>query len=233
MRALSRSSAHSRFVPREEIDGVSAWQFSSMDDEEDSPSEAAAPEVDPMDNSSVQEALDTAYREGYATGHEAGAQETHTALEAEIRKTTDEAAVRMGELLHTMTDQLLSSEQGIARQMLDLACELARQVIRQELKTNTRHLRAVIGEALEMMIDDGLPAAVHMNPDDLAAMKEALLETLGENAPEFIADPTISPGGCLVKSPSTTVDASIEKRWSRAMGNLGLEASWKTESDDV
>ena len=233
MRALSKSSAHSRFVPREEIDGVSAWQFSAMDDTEVPPQEALVPEADPMTHSSVQEALETAYNEGYEAGHEAGTQETHKALEADIKKAMADTAVRMGELLHTMTDQLLSSEQTIARQMLDLACELARQVVRQELKTNTRHLRAVIGEALEMMIDDGLPAAIHMNPDDLGTMQAALLETLGENAPEFIADPTITPGGCLVKSPSTTVDASIEKRWMRAMGNLGLEASWQTEGEDA
>lgn len=233
MRALSKSSAHSRFVPREEIDGVSAWQFSAMDDTEVPHQEALAPEADPMDHSSVQEALEAAYNEGYAAGHEAGTQETHKALEAEVKKAMDDTAVRMGELLHSMTDQLLSSEQTIARQMLDLACELARQVVRQELKTNTRHLRAVIGEALEMMIDDGLPAAIHMNPDDLSTMQAALLETLGENAPEFIADPTITPGGCLVKSPSTTVDASIEKRWMRAMGNLGLDATWQTEGEDA
>ncbi len=58
-----------------------------------------------------------------------------------------------------MTDQLLDKEQAMARQMLELSCEIARQVVRQEIKTNTRHLRAVIGEALEMMVDDGLPAS--------------------------------------------------------------------------
>ena len=233
MRALSKSSAYSRFVPREEIGGVSAWQFSSMDDEDETPPEVSAPEADPMEHSAVQEALDAAYREGYANGHETGAQETRQALEAEVRQSMEATAVRMGELLHTMTDQLLSSEQAMARQVLDLACELARQVVREELKTNTQHLRALIGDALAMMIDVGLPAPIHMNPDDLSAMQAALQETLGENAPEFLPDPTISRGGCLVKSPSTTVDATIEKRWMRAMGNLGLDASWTPEANDA
>ena len=39
-------------------------------------------------------------------------------------------------------------------------------------------------------------------------MKGALLETLGENAPDFVADPSITPGGCLIQSPSATVDAT-------------------------
>ena len=78
-------------------------------------------------------------------------------------------------------------------------------------------------------MDDGLPATVRMHPDDLALMKDALIETLGENAPEFIADPQISPGGCVVQSPSSMVDATLEKRWARAVGNLGLSIAWASE----
>ena len=81
-----------------------------------------------------------------------------------------------------------------------------------------------------MMVDDGLPSTIHLNPQDHAAMKDALLETLGENAPELVADPAITSGGCLVKSPSTMVDATLEKRWSRAVGNLGLSIEWEKEA---
>ena len=59
------------------------------------------------------------------------------------------------------------------------------------------------------------------------------LETLGENAPELVADPDISPGGCLIQSPSSVVDATIEKRWARAVGNLGLSLDWNPEDADV
>jgi flagellar assembly protein FliH len=89
----------------------------------------------------------------------------------------------------------------------------------------------VIGEALELLVEDGLPAAVRMHPDDLAAMKGSLLETLGDNAPELVADPAITPGGCVVQSPSATVDATLEKRWARAVGNLGLNLAWDTQDE--
>ncbi|MEZ5701721.1 MAG: FliH/SctL family protein [Burkholderiaceae bacterium] len=182
-----------------------------------------------MDHAAVQEALDAAYQQGYAQGHETGTSETRAAMQDEILRVTDATAARMGELMHNVTDQLLSCEQTIARQVLDLACELARQVVRQELKTNTGHLRAVIGEALEMMIDDGLPAAVHMNPNDLVVMQKALIDTLGENAPEFIADPAISPGGCLVKSPAPPSTPPSKSGGRAPIGNLGLDAAWQRE----
>ncbi len=233
----AKSSLHSRFIPREEIDAVAAWSFSSMDAGQTVPAPLAEPEPEPQPpidlELMLQEARQQAYAEGFQHGHDAGSQETRDALEAVIRRSAEETAVRMGQLLHSMGDQLIAAEQHIARQILELSCDLARQVVRQELKVNTRHLRAVIGEALEQMVEDGLPATVRMNPEDLALMKGALLETLGENAPELVADPDISPGGCLIQSPSSVVDATIEKRWARAVGNLGLSLDWSPEDADV
>ncbi len=233
----AKSSLHSRFIPREEIDAVAAWSFSSMDAGQTAPAPLAEPEPEPQPpidlELMLQEARQQAYAEGFQHGHDAGSQETRDALEAVIRRSAEETAVRMGQLLHSMGDQLIAAEQHVARQILELSCDLARQVVRQELKVNTRHLRAVIGEALEQMVEDGLPATVRMNPEDLALMKGALLETLGENAPELVADPDISPGGCLIQSPSSVVDATIEKRWARAVGNLGLSLDWNPEDADV
>ena len=232
-----KASPHSRFIPREEIDAVSAWRFSAVDgsDELPPPAQEAVmeePEPDLLLEHAVNEARQQAYADGFAHGRDAGAQEVRDAMEASIRRTAEETAVRMAQLLHATTDQLIGSEQKIARQVLDLACDIARQVVRQELKVNTRHLRAVIGEALELVVEDGLPATVRMHPDDLSLMKGSLLETLGENAPEFVADPAISPGGCMVQSQSAAVDATIEKRWSRAIGNLGLSEEWEPEPEN-
>lgn len=231
-KAPAKSSPHSRFIPREEIDAVSAWRFSAVDGSDklpDPPEAEPDPEPNLLLEHAVAEARQQAFADGFAHGHDAGGKEVRDALEAAMRRTTEETGVRMGQLLHAMAEQLIASEQKIARQILDLACDIARQVVRQELQANTGHLRAVIGEALELIVEDGLPATVRMHPDDLALMKDALMDTLGENAPEFIADVTVTPGGCLVQTPSATVDATIEKRWSRVVGNLGLDEPWDAE----
>lgn len=230
-----KASPHSRFIPREEIGDVAAWSFSSMDAGLAAPAQRAPEPVEPDPapdaelEQQLQQVRQQAYAEGFQHGHDAGSQATRDALEASIRRSAEDTAVRMGQLLHSMGDQLIASEQLIARQLLELSCDIARQVVRQELKVNTRHLRAVIGEALEQMVEDGLPATVRMHPQDLALMQGALLETLGESAPELVADADITPGGCLIQSPSSVVDATLEKRWARAVGNLGLSLEWNDE----
>jgi flagellar assembly protein FliH len=236
MKASSKPNPHTRFIPREEIDGVSAWHFSSIDGSDAfqvANAVSAEPEPDKALEDALHEARQQAYADGFAHGHNAGSKEVRDALEAAMRRTSEEAGVRMGQLLHGMAEQLLSAEQKIGRQILDLACDIARQVVRQELQSNTGQLRAVIGEALEQIVEDGLPATVRMHPDDLALMRGALMETLGETAPDFVADVTISPGGCLVQTPSAAVDATIEKRWARALGNLGMDQPWNPEAGDV
>lgn len=233
MKASSKGSAHSRFVPREEIDGVSAWRFSAVDGSEDLLPLGADNESPPLDEAALKQAAEQAYAEGYARGHEAGGQEMRDALEATVRQKAEETAVRMAQLLHNTRDHLRRSEDQISRHILELACDLARQVVRQELRGDPTHLKPVISEALAQLVDDGLPATVRMHPSDLALMQGALTENIGKSPPEFVADPSISPGGCMIESPSTSVDATIEKRWSRAVGNLGLETGWNPENADV
>lgn len=231
----AKANPHSRFIPREEIGAVSAWTFTSMDPTEPEPEPAPVTEPEPpgIDEHALQAAREAAYAEGYAQGHDAGGQEVREALEATVRKTAEETAVRMAQLLHNTREHLTRSEDQISRHILELACDLARQVVRQELVSNTQHLKPLIAEALSQLVEDGLPATVRMHPADYALMKGALQETLASPKPEFVADASLSPGGCLIESASMSVDATIEKRWARAVGNLGLDAAWNPENADV
>jgi flagellar assembly protein FliH len=230
---VNKSTPHSRFVPREEIDGVSAWHFGAVDGSEELVPLGHDSEAPAMDEAALKNAAEQAYAEGYSQGHRVGGQEVRDALEATVRKTAEEAAVRMAQLLHLTRDHLKRSEDQISRHILELACDLARQVVRQELRSDTEHLKPVIAEALAQLVEDGLPATVRMNPADLAMMQGALSENMGKTPPTFKADPAISPGGCLIESASTTVDATIEKRWARAVGNLGMEMAFNPGNADV
>ncbi len=225
----AKPNPHSRFIPREEIDGVAAWHFSAVDGSEE---DARAPggEHEGVTTEVLQQARQQALAEGFARGREAGAKEVRDTLEATVRKTAEETSVRMAQLLRNTREHLKRSEGQISRHILELACDLARQVVRQELRGDPAHLKPVIAEALSQLVEDGLPATVRMNPGDLTLMKGALQETLASPVPEFVADAAIQPGGCLIETANTTVDATIEKRWARAVGNLGLDAPWNATS---
>ncbi len=224
----AKNTPHARFIPREEIQGVAAWHFGAVDGSEASLPDGGAGDESPggVTTAALLQARQQAQAEGFARGREAGAQETRDALEATVRKTAEETAVRMAQLLRNTRAHLKRNEEQISRHILELACDLARQVVRRELRIDPAHLEPVIAEALSQLAEDGLPATVRMHPGDLALMQGALRETLASPQPEFVADPDVTPGGCVIESATAAVDATIEKRWARAVGNLGLDAAW-------
>ncbi len=223
---------YARFIPREEIDGVAAWQFAAVDGSDQRPA-LAGDAAEAVVAEHLEESRRQSYAEGFQHGHDAGAKAVRDAMEATMRRTAEETAVRMAQLLRNAREHVKASEEQISRHILELACDLARQVVRQELVQNPDPLRPVVSEALSQLIDDGLPATVRMNPADLALMKGALSETLGPDGPELVADAAITPGGCLIETRTNAVDATIEKRWLRAIGNLGLNTPWNTSDADV
>jgi flagellar assembly protein FliH len=235
-----KSSPYHRFIPREEVQAVSVWEFPSMDGKaprsavaaEPPPApEPAAPELPAPDLDLIRK---QAYDEGFEQGRIAGAKATRDALDAPLRRTAEDAARRLSDVLRNAQAELERADEQLAAQMLQLACDLARQVVRRELEQPQEVLKAVIAEALAQTVDDHLQRKVKLNPVDLALMQNHLGDLVAEGKVQFVAQDTLSAGGCVVETNACTVDASIEKRWARAVANLGLQPDWNpAEQGDV
>ena len=115
--------------------------------------------------------------------------------------------------------------------VLELACELARQVLRHELRTNPNTLLPVIREALGMLAVDNRAALVRMNPLDADVFEPVLREEFPSIAITLLADANVTRGGCLVEANGTVVDGTVQKRWMRAVASLGLESAWEASDE--
>ena len=215
-----------RFIPGEEIDDISQWRFHGVDAA--SLLLAARKDVRDTPPAPTPEAIrEEAYAEGFAQGHAQATLEGQRQIKDHIDNQGVEAAKRFAEMFESAKTQLEASEQVMARGVLDLACELARQVLRNELAVNPNVLQPVVREALGLLTMDGKGAVVRLNPLDLEVLEDPLREEFSGLALTFLADAAIERGGCLVESAGAVVDGSLEKRWMRAIANLGLNTPWK------
>ena len=123
-------------------------------------------------------------------------------------------------------------QQRMARELLQLACDIARQVVRRELTNQPQALLPVVREALDMLVNEGRVATVRLHPHDLSAVENHLRGTYAQGRVQWQADPAVAPGDCLVESAGTVIDGSMEKRWRRAVAALGLVSSWQEGDDD-
>lgn len=220
-----------RFIPGEEVGAVSQWDFAAVD----TASLLLAAQVQAREDAAEQARTEAVRQEGYAQGfaqaQAQAAMETQQRIAEFTRNQGEETAQRLAALFASTSQQLQQSEQTIAQGVLELACEVARQVLRQELSVNPNVLQPVIREALGLLLVDSKSAVVRMNPLDLEVLEEPLRAEFSSLSLTLLADARVDRGGCLVESAGTVVDASVEKRWLRAVATMGLSVPWQ-EADD-
>ncbi len=234
----NKSSPYQRFIPREEVQQVSAWTFDSMDGSAKEkanapapPAEPEAPELPPVDLEALRQ---QAHDEGFTQGKQAGAEDTRKALEGPLKRQMQNQAQMLAQVIKNTHQQLAQLEDQLAEQVLELACDLARQVVRRELSQPLEPLKSVIREALALATQDQQAATLRLNPADLALLQNDLMQALGEHTVRIVPDPQLSSGGCVVETAQGAIDGTIERRWKRAVANLGLHAEWNpAEQADV
>ncbi len=238
MMPSSNQRSYSRFIPSEEVGDFKQWKFAAVDG-----SDLVEPEPEPepvaelpaeLDEAAqqalVQQACDDAYAEGFAQGQAQTALEWQRRMDEYIAQQGQEAAQRMQSVLQTLEASLIDMQQHMAQQVLELACDIARQVVRQELSVNPNALLPVVREAVGMLVTEGRPATVRLNPEDMEAMAQPLREEINAPGVQWMADGAVPAGGCMVESAGTVVDGSIDKRWQRAIASLGLQSPWDDET---
>ena len=105
-------------------------------------------------------------------------------------------------------EQLL---RGAENQLLDLAVEIARKVLMQEIQAERHQIEPIVTEALQ-----NLPArqevVVHLNPRDLAKCEIARQADDAEEPGNirFVADPSVSPAQCVLVTPEGIVDSNVD-----------------------
>ena len=83
-----------------------------------------------------------------------------------------------------------------------------------------------------MLFADGRGVQVKLNPLDLDVLQLVVSEEFPNVPMTLAADPSITRGGCLIEAGGTVVDGRLEKRWSRAINQLGQNLPWEVSDAD-
>lgn len=227
------SSNYSRFIPGEEIDAVAQWRFGAVDAAARLLEEQAQAQVqDEQAQAFRQEGYDQGFAEGLAQGHGQAMLEAQEQVNAFLNNQGQDTARQLAALVASAQEQLDAAEQVAARGMLELACELARQVLRHEISTNPNALLPVIREALTPLIADSKSTVLKLHPLDMDMLEDVLRAEYPGLPLTLLADATITRGGCQIQSAGTQIDGTLEKRWARAVGQLGLSLPWQEAADE-
>ena len=215
-----------RFIPGEEIGAVAQWRFGDVD------SASILMREQSEDAAKAEIVRQQGYAEGFVQGRAQALLEAQHQINEFTSNQGKDAARQFAALLASAQTQLDAAEQMAAQGVLELACELSRQVLRHEISSNPNVLLPVIRESLGLLVADSRSVQVKLNPLDLDVLQVIVREEFPNIPLTLNADPSVTRGGCLIESGGTVVDGRLEKRWARAISQLGQNMSWETSRDD-
>lgn len=149
--------------------------------------------------------------EGLAAGRAAGAHEI-----AELRA-----------LVGRLREVMDGFEQSLADDMLGLAVEVSRQVLRHTIRVHPEVVLPVIREAIASLPQGSLHPRLLLHPEDAALVRSVLDANQITPAPwRIVEDSTLERGGCRVETATSELDASVASRWKTVIATLGREEGW-------
>ena len=157
---------------------------------------------------------ETARAEGYAEGVAAG--------RAEIEAN----ALRMRQLAESFSSTLDNLDFRLADMVLELALDVARQVVAGELSVRPERLLDVVNLALKQMAETSRESRLLLNPDDAALVRPHLEGVLDKSRLRIVEDARIVRGGCLIETSQGDLDATLPARWRQVVQVLGSNLNW-------
>lgn len=176
----------------------------------------AQPDVAALQRAELERLRAAAQQEGYAAGL------------AEGRAAGNREVAEMRALLVNLGALLGDVEQGIASDVLSLALEVSRQMVRQSLRVKPEAVLAIIREAALSFPGLAPGARLLLNPADARLVREALSSqpVSDETSWKIVEDDQLERGGCRFLNGSSHVDATVQNRWRRVVAALGRDDGW-------
>jgi flagellar assembly protein FliH len=157
------------------------------------------------------------------------AEEGHQAGYAAGQTAAREEAARLQRAADGLDQALAELDQQVADELLALAVEIARQVVRREVSAHPEVLLGVVHEALEQLPHQH--AAIYLNPEDTSLVRSHLGDSLAHAGHRIFEAPSLKPGDCLVEVGGSQIDATVATRWRRVVESLGIESAWEQREE--
>jgi flagellar assembly protein FliH len=208
-----------KIIPKEQLTAYQRWELSSFDErtatpEPVSPPKEQVPAVALPTAEEIEQIHQQAHQDGFATGYQEG------------RARSTEEAQRLVQLVTAVDEALQQVDKQLSQEMLALALDIAKQMLRQALQVRPELLLPVIQEAMASLPNAGQHPHLILNPEDAAMVRGLMEEELANLHWRIVEDPRITRGGCRIETSSSEIDATLESRWKRVLSALGRDGNW-------
>jgi len=185
-----------------------------------------APFFEPTDRAGNELPLAELEALAQAKGFQSGREEGMESARSEAR----DIASRLGDMADHMAQPFASLDELVTKELAQLAMLLAKQIVRRELNLDSAVVKDIVSEAVATLYKLEGEIVVFVNPGDAELIRNFAPEILEGKSWKVVEDSGLFPGGCQVKTPTSFVDASVEKQIETLFANLVDSCEGKIDS---
>jgi flagellar assembly protein FliH len=169
-------------------------------------------------NDSV-DVLRQALEQSEARGYQAGLAKA----QVETQGTLDALSARVKQLdsiLQLLGKPLAQLDADVEKELLHMALAVGKQLARRELRIDPTQIIGIIRESLGQLPASARDIRVHLHPDDATTVRERLATPSSERAWTIVEDPTLTRGGCVIRTEISQMDVKLESRVAAVIANV-------------
>jgi flagellar assembly protein FliH len=200
----------SSIIPKEQLSAYQRWEMRSFDD--------VVPSKDPEVVLPTVEQIERIHQQAREEGHAAGYREGKDQVQTETQ--------RLQMLVQNLEQELQHFDQRVARDLLTLSLDVAKQMLCQALRVRPEIVLTVVQDAIACLPHFNQHAHLVLHPEDAALVRSRLGEQLSHSGWKILEDAQIARGGCRVETANSQIDATLPSRWQRVLAAIGQEGEW-------
>lgn len=211
-------------LPKEQQSAYQRWELASFgDDRVGSQQRIRAdnrPTAEQLEQLAAEReaARQQGYQEGLSKGYEDGIAKGRTQTERERQQ--------LLQIAKNFGDEVANANELIASDVLTLALDVAKAMLKTALPAKPELVLPVVKEAINYLPTVQQPALLALNPIDAALVSGQMGAELTAAGWRIVEDAHMQRGGCRVETASNQIDADVSSRWQRIAAALSTDSSW-------
>lgn len=210
-------------MPKEQQTAYERWEMSSFADGNQS---IAGNRAKKKDDTIVSEKIAQIFESVRKEGYTKGMQEGFAVGMAKAREYAEEDKQHFLNMMNSFRAALEKSDEKIADDLLSLALDIAKSMLKQKLNVDAAMVLPIVRDAIHYLPHVQKPARILVNHEDAQLLRDYLSEELSTQQWLVQEDNNIERGGCLVETGANQIDATNEVRWKRLSDALAQNNDW-------
>ncbi|MDC7699787.1 FliH/SctL family protein [Vogesella indigofera] len=181
-----------------------------------------AAELEAIHQEAWQAGYDAGLQAGVKAGEERGRAEGAERALLEAQQQFQQYWQPLSALQQSFEQELSLLGAQLSQEVLALAVSFAEKVIGEVVRHDPAVLRSLLTEALDTLADSVAQVKVQAHPDELATLQAFLGEQYPQWRMQWLANASLTRGGCRIETPSASIDLTLESRLQLLRKGLGL-----------